>query len=187
MGVLIGIRAEEKKDGLPQTHWDERAFFYDFSGVQKTCVQRGEFDEWVGAAVMVYKDMTGQALKLDNNIFAHPIYKTDCITVGIARDPKYVETTGANYCIDEYSFLTKARYIFFGTELVASIALTALTGGTAAPFLIATTGIVSGLTEEWLARKAKWPAYETEGQQGKVPIAQTKVSEAEWSAFGGAK
>jgi hypothetical protein len=186
-GVLIGIRAEEPKDSLPQVMWDEFAAYFDFSGVQKTCVQRGTFDEWVGAAVTVYTDMSGQKLKLENNIFAHPVYKTDCITVGITRDKAYTTENGANYCIDEYSYLTTARYIFFATELVASVALTAITGGTAAPFLIATTGIVSGLTEEWLARQAKWPAYEREGQQGKVPIAQTKVSEAEWSAFGGAK
>jgi len=184
-GVLVGVRSEESKDGLPQVTWDEFSAYYDFSGMQKTCVQRDVFTEYIDWIKMDYTIIAGQEIKIQDNVFAHPVYKTDCITVGITRDPKYRETTGANYCIDEYPFMKPVRWALFGIEITASIALTAMTGGTAAPFLIASTGIVSGLTEELLTRETKWPAYNTEAALNQVPIAQKTVSEAEWSALGG--
>ena len=107
---------------------------------------------------------------VEDDPLKHPAYKASCITVQIQRIPG----DDANYCIDEYPYVQTMRYISMGVQVAASVAVTAITAGAAAPVtavLLASTSIGGGFAEEWFAKKAKWPAYDQQGWKGQVPIA----------------
>ncbi|MBW3004426.1 hypothetical protein KY310_01170, partial [Candidatus Woesearchaeota archaeon] len=145
--------------------WETYEPFYDLSGVQKECVNRETFEDVIGLAKIAF---VGE-VSLNENVFAHPAYKADCITVQVQRLPG----DDANYCIDEYPYTTTLRYGAFAVQVAASVAISVFTGGIATPLMLAGTSVGMGIAEEVIARQAKWPAYNTQGLSGQVPIAQS--------------
>lgn len=168
------------------------------------------------AAYKVASTADYSAIQANNNRYSRANYKTDCITVDIQRHEKW--NNGINYCIDDYPYINKVRWALTSVEVAASIALTVMTGGIAAPIATAVMGMASGFLEEAVARYAKWPAYDTQGipcdmlpdwvaytgigtiavgaekvaglftgcsPEKVVPIANTGLTDAQLSAFGG--
>ena len=105
------------------------------------------------------------------------------MTVSISRHPDWND--GINYCIDEYTYLNAKRWMFFAGQIAASVLLSAFGDGIGAGVGLAAIGIGFGYLEEKAAREAKWPAVENQASGGKIPIAQTSWTEAEWSLWGG--
>jgi len=165
LGATGGLfsRGEEQKEFLPYLMWQMYEPFYNLDGVTKQCFSRDFFGDVFSAGAGIYKELSGEKVKISENVFAHPVFKTDCITVQIQR----IAGEDANYCIDEYPYVDTLRVASLAVQVVASVALTAVTGGAAAPvttaLVLASASVGGGFAEEYIARNAKWPAHNKEG------------------------
>ena len=181
-GFYIDDTEYIKKVELPMWSWEEMKYFYDFNGVTKECYS----EDFIQTSFELLKMAFKEDVPIEENRYAKTNYKPSCMSVTVQRQEGW--NNDVNYCIDEYpgtGLTNTIRYTLFAAEVALSIFATAGTGGLAAPFAIVGSGIISGLAEEWLARQSKWPSHHDQGATGKVPIAQTALSDAELSALGG--
>jgi hypothetical protein len=148
----------EETATLSRQVWKTYEPFFDLEGVTKECYGR---DGWTDAIDWVKVAFAGEAVEDDP--LDHPAFKAEGIIVKVHRNPG----EDANYCIDEYPYVDTLRYASLAVQVVASVAITVVTGGAAAPvttaLLLAGTSVGGGFAEEYIARNAKWPAHNKEG------------------------